>query len=103
LYANALRSSSSTTQQKELDEVRLLVESGLELHPGEPVYDASYWACSGEIAEDVGRCAAYAANRSVVQVEQGASDSPARCEAVAARERSTQARMLYTIAGGEPA
>jgi len=47
---------------EELRTAQQAVESHLELYPGEPVYDASFWACSKAMNEAAWRCAFYAAN-----------------------------------------
>jgi len=83
----------------DLDTARLQVENSLELYESEPVYDASYWACSRNIEDNVAKCAWYAVNCSTRQVDGDASDLDARCQEVMQEERAKQALLLYDIFG----
>src|SRR5258708_7473595 len=64
---------------EELDTFRLAVEGHLELYPGEPVYDASYWACGRDIREVAAGSAGYSTNLSTITVDRNAEDFDAHC------------------------
>jgi hypothetical protein len=66
----------------------------LELYPGEPVYDASFWACSVDINGDVGCSLFYAANVSTRPFSE--DDEAAR---VREAEVGQQTRLLRCIFG----
>jgi hypothetical protein len=83
----------------ELDACWRLVRSQLELYHGEPVYDASYWACGNDIREDVERCANYAANNSTLLVHQSGDEFDARCEKRREEELAVQASLLHDLFG----
>lgn len=84
---------------EELDSCRQLVRDQLELYPGEPVYDASYWTCGRDIQEVVERSAGYAANNSTLAVEQDCEDFDARCENRRDEELAVQASFLHDLFG----
>ena len=87
------------TTEVELRAAQEAVESRLELYPGEPVYDASFWACSRPMNEAAWRCAFYAANCSTRPFVGKGSECDA--EAAAARTTTTraQAAVLRDIFG----
>jgi len=73
-----------------------IVRRNLELYPGEPVYDASYWACGDNIQEDVYNCAGYAANNSTLPLEQ---ESGSVCDVKVLEEQAAQSGLLREIFG----
>jgi hypothetical protein len=87
------------TTEEELRTAQQAVESRLELYPGEPVYDASFWACSRLMNESAWRCAFFAANCSTRPFDGKGPERDA--EAVAARTAvtRTQAAFLRDIFG----
>jgi hypothetical protein len=87
------------TTEEELQTAQQAVESRLELYPGEPVYDASFWACGRPMNEAAWRCAFYAANCSTRPIVGKGLECEAK--AVAARTRTTraQAALLRDIFG----
>jgi len=93
----AERYADASADLRELADAQASVRNGLELFPGEPVYDASYWACGSKIEDDVGWCSTYARNCSTRQVNQHASDVDARSEEVAAKEEFEQRRLFHDI------
>jgi hypothetical protein len=94
----AERYADQIASEADLANVQSLVMGGLELYPGEPVYDASCWAC-GRDAEDLWRCANYAINSSTRRLDWGGVDGEVQCLEVANKERSIQARLLHEIIG----
>jgi hypothetical protein len=84
---------------EELGASRWLVLGQLELHPGEPVFDPSYWACGRDIQEGAEKSAGYAANRSTISVDESADDFDARCEERRVEESNVQASFLHDLFG----
>ncbi len=58
------------------------VRDRLELYGAEPIYDASFWACGPNIAEDLSECAFYAANTSMKLIQDEIEAYRVRAEAV---------------------
>ena len=76
------------------------VESRLELYPGEPVYNAGFWACSQDIVSGVRGATFYAANlvaSSLVECSSGDFDD--RYAAVREQERRCQCVLLRDVFG----
>ena len=84
---------------EELDASRLLVLGQLELHPGEPVFDPSYWACESDIQESAEKSAGYAANRSTISVDESLDNYDARWEEQRVEESNVQASFLHDLFG----
>jgi len=95
----AERYADGMASVEELDACRHLVRDQLELYPGEPVYDSSYWACGRDIQEVVEGSAGYAANNSTLAVEQNSEDFDARCERRRDEELAAQASFLHDLFG----
>jgi hypothetical protein len=83
-----------------LERAQAEVQSRLELHPGEPVYNAGFWACGRDIADDVGSAAFYAANLVAgSMVEFSAADFDDKFEAARRVELRGQGDLLRDIFG----
>src|SRR5690349_14744352 len=57
----AERHADGLATDEELEAAGQLVQSQLELFPGEPEYDASYWACAIDVHQAAEMSACYAA------------------------------------------
>ena len=97
----AERCAESLATIEDLDAARNNVESRLELYPGEPVYDASYWACNRDIVEGASMCAFYAANLSTIVVDHTKADPDfdKKCDAVRRETCRSQVRVFHEIFG----
>ncbi|QEL18634.1 hypothetical protein [Limnoglobus roseus] len=83
-----------------MDRAQANVESRLELYPGEPVYNAGFWACGRDIVRDVIGAAFYSANLiASSQVEFSSRDHDDRYAAVREVERRCQCVILRDIFG----
>lgn len=95
----AERYADGKASAEELSNCQRLVQEQLELYPGEPVYDASYWVCGRDIQEVIEGSAGYAANNSTLEVEQDSEDFDARCERRRDEELAVQASFLHDLFG----
>jgi hypothetical protein len=83
---------------EELETARNLVQSQLELHPGEP-YDSSYWACCMDMLHDSDMSARNAALTSALLLDHNADHFDTLCEQIRAEEKAAQCNLLRDIIG----
>jgi hypothetical protein len=95
----AERFADAKATLEELDACRALVQGQLELHPGEPVFDPTYWACSKDIQEDAERSSGYALNTFAIWQTRNVDDSQAQFDKRREEEASVQALLLHDLFG----
>jgi hypothetical protein len=98
----AERYADGLATAEELDASRRLVLSELELFPGEPVYDPSYWACETDLQDVVEGSAGYAANLSTRCIAEDVNDIDAQREKKRNGESDVQLTVLHDIVGPLP-